>query len=1508
MSGRAGIQCVRDNMGMKHRLSYIVYVLSLCLICGLSSPVAAENVEIICYTCHNESFLADGYRVCSAWVKNGHPVYIVPSEKVKVPKNFPLNDKGQLFCGTCHTAGVIDKGETDRQPYIYTRKVFLRHENVNSSFCKQCHLQKGGEDRLAGRDRGDGYKLLHDAAAEKKEKVVVEMTFNHPVDITTKRIPKRIIEYGGNTGTSKDMLICETCHRVHRASDENLLVLSIDNSELCGICHPAMWAGDRESASTKGTHPVNVLPSTAVISRNVIAHGGRIRARGKMICTTCHKIHNAPVEKGLLVLNNDRDAFCIECHSVEEKAIKNTKHDLRRTAPNEKNILKQSARKSGICSPCHLVHGGTGAKIWAKEIVDPNSDAISQLCESCHSRFNCAKDKQVGDFSHPVNVELQKADEVRSSLPLYSRTGIQAGVGFVTCATCHDSHRWDPKSKSKVNAISKEGDNTNSFLRQRNLKSSLCYKCHPEKKLIRQTKHDPQLTTNYTEDNRGLCEKCHSVHNANFYMLWNQDVGSGEDNVSKICNSCHAEGKIAEEKLLTGYNHPVNVSILDIGHYIDTELPLFDVDLSRNERGLLLCNTCHDTHRWDPKATRVKDFTKAQATAGNSFLRVAANDKDESLCDSCHNDRRWIKSTEHDLSITAPKEKNLQGKTVAETGVCGACHANHRGQNPLILWNRKEGPGEDKLTKLCNSCHVEGEVGQKKQLSVSSHPLRIPMPEKRSTHLPLFDEDLKVSDQGNIYCTTCHNIHQWDPNQLANGPGKNVEGDDATSFLRVSNDKGYSLCIDCHPDKEMIENTEHDLSVSAPQAKNILGQTVDKSGLCGTCHLAHNSVITQQLWARKLGPGDDMISRLCNSCHSKDNCAQSKLVNDKSHPLNVSILSADGETDLPLYTPDGRRDDDNGRVFCSTCHSAHKWDSTLQARGSGKLEEGTPQNSFLRLPNVPKPFLCGNCHQKHLSIQNSPHDLATNKPQAKNITGQTAGEGGVCSPCHLPHNTPSKIRMWAQKTGPWMLPGWQGDYAEMGHYGVVLCTGCHAPGEIAGEKIPRQALHPKNLFVLLKEAASIPAAQTLPYFDYPLGQRKIRISASAIMAGVKPRFPVYTSDGHIGQNGDITCPTCHNPHLVDALATSSPIKNKFQGNFLRKDTAKNFCTDCHGYEAIYRFAYYHNRRTPPTGQKPAGDKSPHLKKGACTACHTSSDPGKNSLKAGGDINTLCNECHQGNHSSETHPVGISVTKAKMKKPKNLPLYGNDQINCLTCHQLNGHDKLDKSGLARNPYFLRRPGNKLLTFFREKDVVENSPFSANMQPRFSPQQGRAAGKKKKPKKKPKEKKPKSYAYALCYECHAPEQYLQFNVHRYQIIDKTKINHEMCLLCHNGIPNLSATRPGDFKLKTSLDKYCISCHPKQVELHPAQADHFKKRITEGFLNIIRTFAKTGNYFIPLTSQRMACSTCHNPHQRGVSRHKATMRGEDERWRLRFVGYEMCAICHRGSFGQTTIESPF
>ena len=67
-------------------------------------------------------------------------------------------------------------------------------------------------------------------------------------------------------------------------------------------------------------------------------------------------------------------------------------------------------------------------------------------------------------------------------------------------------------------------------------------------------------------------------------------------------------------------------------------------------------------------------------------------------CLTCHTDKKHLVNTKHNLAHSAPGEKNLEGKTVAEAGACSACHLPHK---PA----RKLSGKKDLTTRLCLSCH-----------------------------------------------------------------------------------------------------------------------------------------------------------------------------------------------------------------------------------------------------------------------------------------------------------------------------------------------------------------------------------------------------------------------------------------------------------------------------------------------------------------------------------------------------------------------------------------------------------------------------------------------------------------------------------------------------------------------------------------------------------------------------------------------------------------------------------
>ena len=653
--------------------------------------------EAICYSCH-DGYVKDSRHLIRKY--NRHPVFVKPSKNVKIPPELPLSAKGEVYCGTCHSAhgkGASAHGDPTGRTSVY------REVNIDSGLCEKCHRSQASYKRSNG----------------------------HPVHTTALELPDKLFTIGSEKGSKKNMVICESCHKIHGAVGEKILIVNNKNSELCVLCH------------------------------------------------------------------------------VDQKNLINTKHDIRLTLPDEKNLKQQTPSRSGPCSACHTPHNASGKKLWARPLKEGNP--ATQMCLTCHGEDTPYNIKHTGEYSHPINVELPPKMETPDLLPLFSENGTKDPKGRVQCFTCHNIHKWDPKSETDRGGKNVEGSAMNSFLRVSNFQSAICVECHVEKKQLITSDHNLSVTAPEEENVQGFtpavsgpCGVCHIPHNAVTKRLWAKKLSGEKDFVSQLCTACHTENGAAGEKLIETNYHPVDV-FLD-KFRIKTTLPLFDSDGNRMKDGKIVCITCHEPHVWDPDKPFVYyPFKNIEGDARNSFLRKS-NSPSSDLCMTCHEDKSYVDGTDHDLNITGPDAKNIMGQTVKESGQCGVCHLVHNSPNEIKLWARDYGGvayDEDVVNALCNSCHSEGNPGQSKIPTIASHPeQRLINNVFRSNRFaidfaPIYDKITgKETNVGNISCPTCHNAHQWSPMIKAKGENKNVEGDATNSFLR--NVTYNTICIDCH--------------------------------------------------------------------------------------------------------------------------------------------------------------------------------------------------------------------------------------------------------------------------------------------------------------------------------------------------------------------------------------------------------------------------------------------------------------------------------------------------------------------------------------------------------------------------------------------------------------------------------------------------------------------------------------------------------------------------------------
>lgn len=794
-------------------------------------PEDVAGDELMCFSCHDGSTVDSRSKV---WFLDMHKTGIKPSDKVKIPKLFPLSKDGEMVCATCHSA---HSNPTDTS---IERSVFLRITNNDSILCEMCHVNQ------------------------------VSNETNHPVHSGKKPIPDRLFSEGACPSfTNSNHVICESCHSAHAGVERNL-VYTMSESALCIICHPdkvdanptqtsigdnhplqvefktdpavkvALQAGPNNTLQCLSCHKVHqhapgtkalvasqdplcsfchadkddrLSPLQAVKSNHPLSVSFKLSPGAKIkldagenntvLCYTCHRVHqHIPGTKALAA---QRDPLCSTCHA-DRYMVEKTDHDLSVTAPEEINVVEQGSGQYGVCVSCHVPHKATGPFLWSRPGVE-GSVSPSDLCLSCHSEGGPGAKKSVGKYSHPVGVKVDNSQQ----LPLYE---YKSGESVMECHTCHDPHLWQPGHNKKGEGLNVEGNGQNSFLRQLCAEDAeLCLTCHLEESRVDQTDHDLRITgptvlniAGKSTDQSGVCSSCHIPHNGSGPMLWAQPFLDERVSPSLLCLSCHNRKGVASKKTVGRFSHPVGVAVSG-----SPGLPLHKID---DTLSVMECATCHNPHNWRPNSQQNGSGKNMEGDGLSSFLRETSVE-DPVLCNTCHIRQSKVAGTDHDMRVVAPGSLRSESTLSSSSSVCTPCHTVHNATSQSALWNSSLlSYKKDFMEQACYGCHSSDGVGKDKLVSVGSHPGRIyfgynkpysssiRLGQKQLGEIPLYDEHGKKTKYGEITCPTCHDPHVWQPGKLEKGPGNNSEGTPYNSFLRKDVRRG--LCYECHGIKTLF--------------------------------------------------------------------------------------------------------------------------------------------------------------------------------------------------------------------------------------------------------------------------------------------------------------------------------------------------------------------------------------------------------------------------------------------------------------------------------------------------------------------------------------------------------------------------------------------------------------------------------------------------------------------------------------------------------------------------------
>ena len=466
-------------------------------------------------------------------------------------------------------------------------------------------------------------------------------------------------------------------------------------------------------------------------------------------------------------------------------------------------------------------------------------------------------------------------------------------------------------------------------------------------------------------------------------------------------------------------------------------------------------------------------------------------------CAICH--FRWVDAffTEHRGTPLVPLQTEA---VVGSKEMCLSCH---------------DGTITDARDKICNDPgHGEG--------TIPSSRVRIP-------------ETFPLSEEGTLMCSTCHTPHAL----------KNERNDQSNSFMRAANNDS-SFCRLCHTTQDGgISTGNHPVDVSTPDIPSrivsnggVLGNSIKNQIICQTCHMAHGGINNKFLVLPVDDP--DTITVLCEACHKIDPAKTAAQKSGKySHPVDIAPK---GTAEVPERWSSGERVHlgTEGQVVCRTCHRTH----------------GAKADTKLLTTDNYADSMCMQCHRSQALVLGTDHDLNITAPEFRNSLGQTASQGGVCSPCHIVHNALHGQFLWAMPLGPEIGGTKDMDRNQSAVVMEQLCTTCHAQGQVAEQRIPEFTLHTGQI--------------ALP--------KKLK---NITNSNGKPLFPVYHAGEYPSFQGNITCSTCHDPHIWASgdRSDNSPGRNT-EGNmtnsFLRAKIAENFCSVCHGEESLVKFMYFHS--------------------------------------------------------------------------------------------------------------------------------------------------------------------------------------------------------------------------------------------------------------------------------------------------------------------------------------------
>ncbi|MDH5181960.1 MAG: cytochrome c3 family protein [Gammaproteobacteria bacterium] len=691
------------------------------------------------------------------------------------------------------------------------------------------------------------------------------------------------------------------------------------------------------------------------------------------------------------------------------------------------------------------------------------------------------------------------------------------------------------------------------------------------------------------------------------------------------------------------------------------------------------------------------------------------------------------------------------------------------------------------------------------------------------------------SMSANRECATCHIMWLKDFKQKNQQPLIPYDPRPVVNTGKQDVASTEDICFSCHDgfvldSRFMWQNGKYSHPVGQKPSNGIKIPLVEGKQLfplndegkvyCGTCHSAHGVDWDQgqsPVFLRMKNVGSSM----CMTCH------QERTGGPKhgNHPVDKHL----GKPPRELFKA-GSKFGKDGRVVCESCHRPHA------AAAKKQLVMKNNQSN-----------LCRTCHADKRTINSTKHNMAVSRPDAVNVKGNKADETGPCSVCHIPHEAKGAA-LWAREKPNTADPA------------AAPCLGCHNKNGLAKKKAIENHSHPTQVAVTKLGITAEGDKWQTKHKTLLSGQEQIPL-------------PLYNDSGQrVKQGGNVSCGTCHDPHVWTPDHKKLPMENEIadgdgdgESSFLRiaQGEQSNLCINCH----VDKKTVFLSKHNPAIGLagKP-GQKKKTVEKtgqdGLCANCHLAHN-GKGAYMharaAGpgqGGVEKICRACHQSTGmasdktiGSHSHPIGLNLTRLGEKT--TLPMFNAEGrrdkhggVDCASCHDVHQWQ-------ADNP----------LSTSGAKPGVEGNGQNSFLRVVLDKQS------------------------RLCLECHQQQKSVFRTEHDLNVTAPTARNiHNQspaeagpCMQCHvvhnaKSSPALWAREPGQGQdLKEQL---CLGCHQNKglakakipvSTRHPQQvlawAGDLRRYLGAKLFPEINVYDSQGRH---ASLGVITCTSCHDPHR--------------------------------------------